>query len=133
MRSEVSAPTRWPASRRLAFTGSAQGGLSLLWRDRRWRAGLRCSAREPRFVSPRFLTPRASAHLRYDDEIAPIGLFASRLAFSRLAPRETSELHAQSPHSRIGSNRVPTALLRSDAGIIAQVLGCRIGLGAFGL
>jgi hypothetical protein len=71
----------------------------------RWCAGSRCSTTQVPGASPRLF------------------MFGG-LLFRAL--NRASENHTQSPRSRVGSNRVPTALQRSDGKSMREVLGCGI-------
>jgi hypothetical protein len=87
------------ASPTICFIGSAQGGLSLLWPVRRWRAGRCCHA-----------GPRCAPVVYY-----PAG-------FSAFAPNGVSEDHARSSRLRGWLSVDPTALrARTMGGVYAGV------------
>jgi len=101
----------------IGIVGSAQGGVSLPWRDRRRRAG-RAATRSP--VSPRALSPAGFTLTRPGRNA--FGKLFSPNRRPELLHRPNSSMPDQSSKhqsftlnhlaSRFGNCRVPTALMR---------------------
>jgi hypothetical protein len=79
---DCSAPDALPRVSVTGYNGSAPGGLSLPWVDRRRRAGRVCS-HDPRCVLRAVFNPGGFCSSAIRNAVTPIGLFASTFAFRR--------------------------------------------------